>query len=69
MSGALRIPPLLRISMAVAALGALVSLALFLHAGPYTLVAFMFVAQPLLLLAVALFAVQVVKDLRRERLL
>jgi hypothetical protein len=55
--------------MALAALGALFSLTLFLHAGPYTLVFFMFVAQPLLFLAVALFAVQVFKDLRRERLL
>jgi hypothetical protein len=60
---------LLRLSMALAAMGALLSLALFLHAGPYTLVAFMFVAQPLLLLAVVLFAIQVLKDLRRERLL
>ena len=64
-----RVPPLLRLSMALAAGGAVLSLALFLHAGPYTLVLFMFVAQPLLLLAVALFAVQVFKDLRRERLL
>ena len=64
-----RVPPLLRLSMALAALGALLSLALFLHAGPYTLVFFMFVAQPLLFLGVALFAVQVFKDLRRERLL
>jgi hypothetical protein len=63
------VPPLLRLAMALAALGALFSLALFLHAGPYTLVFFMFLAQPLLLLAVALFAVQVFKDLRRERLL
>ena len=64
-----RVPLLLQLSMALAALGALLSLALFLHAGPYTLVVFMFLAQPLLLLAVALFAVQVFKDLRRERLL
>jgi cation transporter-like permease len=64
-----RVPFLLRLSMVMAALGALLSLALFLHAGPYTLVLFMFLAQPLLLLAVALFAVQVFKDLRRERLL
>jgi hypothetical protein len=64
-----RVPPLLRLAMALAALGALFSLALFLHAGPYTLVFFMFLAQPLLLLAVALFAVQVFKDLRRERVL
>ena len=64
-----RVPYLLRLSMGLAALGALFSLALFLHAGPYTLVFFMFVAQPLLLLAVASFAVQVFQDLRRERLL
>ena len=64
-----RVPLLLRIAMAFAALGALFSLALFLHAGPYTLVLFMFLAQPLLLLAVAMFAVQVFNDLRRERLL
>ena len=64
-----RVPSLLRLSMILAALGALFSLALFLHAGPYTLVFFMFLAQPLLLLAVATFAVQVFKDLRRERLL
>jgi hypothetical protein len=64
-----QIPALLRVSMALAAAGALLSLALFLHAGPYTLVVFMFLAQPLLGLAVALFALQVFKDLRRERLL
>jgi cation transporter-like permease len=64
-----RVPFLLRFSMVLAALGALFSLALFLHAGPYTLVFFMFLAQPLLFLAVALFAVQVFKELRRERLL
>jgi hypothetical protein len=64
-----RVPRLLRLSMALAALGALLSLVLFLHAGPYTLVIFMFLAQPLLLLAVALFALQVFNDLRRERLL
>jgi len=69
MTGSAQVPLLLRFSMAAAALGALFSLALFLRAGPYTLVAFMFLAQPLLALAVVLFAVQVFKDLRRERLL
>jgi hypothetical protein len=64
-----RVPKLLRLSMALAAVGALLSLVLFLHAGPYTLVIFMFLSQPLLLLAVALFAVHVFNDLRRERLL
>jgi hypothetical protein len=47
----------------------LLSLVLFLHAGPYTLVIFMFLSQPLLVAAVALFALQVFNDLRRERLL
>ena len=69
MTGTVRVPLLLPLSMAMAGVGALFALALFLHAGPYTLVFFMFLAQPLLLLAVALFAVQVFKDLRRERLL
>ena len=63
------VPLVLRLSMAAAGLGALLSLALFLHAGPYSLVAFMMLAQPLLGLGVALFAVQVFKDLRREGLL
>ena len=65
MTGMPRVPALLRLSMALAGLGALTSLLLF----PYTLVIFMFLAQPLLLLAVALFAWQVFSDLRRERLL
>jgi hypothetical protein len=69
MTESTRIPTLLRLSMALAGLGAILSLALFLHAGPYTLVFFMFLAQPLLLLAVFTFAVQVFKDLRRERVL
>ena len=69
MTESARVPLVLRVAMALAALGALLSLTLFLHAGPYTLVLFMFLAQPLLLLAVALFAVQVFQDLRRERLL
>ena len=69
MTQAARVPLLLRLSMALAGVGALLALLLFVHAGPYTLVAFMFLAQPLLGLAFALFAVQVFKDLRRERLL
>jgi cation transporter-like permease len=64
-----KVPFVLRLSIVLGGLGALLSLALFLHAGPYTLVAFMFLAQPLLGLAVVLFAIQVFRDLRRERLL
>jgi hypothetical protein len=63
------VPRLILLAMAAAALGALVSLALFLRAGPYTLVAFMFLAQPLLALAALLLAVQVFKDLRGSRVL
>ena len=69
MTGPMKAPFLLRLSVASAVLGSLVALTLFVHAGPYTLVAFMFVAQPLLLVAVALFAVQVFKDVRRGKLL
>jgi hypothetical protein len=64
-----QVPLVLRLSMAAVGLGVMLSLALFLHAGPYTLVVFMFLAQPLLGVGIALFAVQVFKDLRREGLL
>jgi hypothetical protein len=64
-----QVPRLVRLAMILAGLGSLLSLLLFLRAGPYTLVMFMFLAQPLLLLAVVLFALQVFRDLRRERLL
>lgn len=69
MSEAARVPPLLKMALISAAVGALVSLALFVRAGPYTLVTFMFVAQPLLGLAMVLFAAQVFRDLRRGKLL
>jgi hypothetical protein len=63
------VPILLRGAMASAVLGAALSLLLFVSATPYTLVAFMFLAQPLLGLAVVLFALQVFKDLRRGKVL
>jgi hypothetical protein len=66
MTDGAQVPRVLKLSMAAVGLGALLSLALFIHAGPYTLVVFMFLAQPLLGLGVALFAVQVFRDLRRE---
>ena len=46
MSGPHRAPFLVRLSAIMAVLGALLSLALFLHAGPYTLVIFMFGTGP-----------------------
>jgi len=64
-----RVPRLILVAMAAATAGALLSLALFLRAGPYTLVAFMFLAQPLLAAAALLLAVQVFKDLRQRRVL
>lgn len=64
-----RVPLLLRLAMGAAVAGALTSLALFLKPGPYTLVAFMFVAQPLLALAFILFTLQVFRDLRKGKVL
>lgn len=69
MTNGAQVPLVLRLSMAATVLGALISLALFVHAGPYELVAFMMLAQPLLGLGVALFALQVFRDLRKEGLL
>jgi hypothetical protein len=69
MTAGARVPILLRLAMAAAFLGALIALPLFVDAGPYTLVVFMFVAQPLLGGAVALFALHVFNDLRREGIL
>ncbi len=54
-----------KVAIVAAALGILVSLALLIRETPYTLVAFMFVAQPLLVLAFLLLAVEVFRDLRR----
>ena len=69
MNQSARTPKLVLLAMIAAGGGALLSLALFLKAGPYTLVAFMFLAQPLLAAAVLLYAVQVFKDLRRSKVL
>ena len=63
------VPILLRGAMASTLLGAALSLVLFVRATPYTLVAFMMLAQPLLGLGMILFAAQVFKDLRRGKLL
>jgi hypothetical protein len=55
---------LLRAAIACAALGILVSLSLLVRETPYTLVAFMFVGQPLILVAFLLLSVSVLRDLR-----
>lgn len=59
----------LRVAIALTALGILISLALLLKETPYTLVAFMFVAQPLLLLGLVFLTIHVVQDLRSRGVL
>jgi hypothetical protein len=59
----------LRAAIVAAAAGILVSLALLLRETPYTLVAFMFVGQPLLVVAFLLLAFEVFQDLRNRGVL
>ena len=59
----------LRAAIALTALGILISLALLLKETPYTLVAFMFVAQPLLLLSLVFLTIHVIRDLRSRGVL
>ena len=59
----------LRAAIVAAALGIVVSLALLLKETPYTLVAFMFVGQPLLVIAFLLLAFQAFQDLRSRGVL
>lgn len=58
-----------RIAVVSTALGILISLALLVKETPYTLVAFMFLAQPLLLLGFLLLGVHVFRDLRARGVL
>ena len=60
---------ILRVVIAATAAAVLISLALLIQQTPYTLTAFMFVAQPLLALASVLFVWTVFRDLRRGGLL
>jgi len=59
----------LRAAIALTALGILISLALLVKETPYTLVAFMFVAQPLLLLGLVFLTIHVIRDLRTRGVL
>lgn len=59
----------LRAAVALTALGILISLALLVKETPYTLVAFMFGAQPLFLVAVLLLVIHVLRDLRSRGVL
>ena len=59
----------LRAAIALTALGILISLALLLKETPYTLVAFMFVAQPLFLIAFLFLTIHVIRELRARGVL
>jgi hypothetical protein len=60
---------LVRASIVAALLGTAACLPLLIRETPYTFVLFMFVAQPLLVVAFLLFTVKVFQDLRRGQLL
>jgi hypothetical protein len=64
-----RLSLLVRLSLAAAALGVLASLPVLVHENAYTLVLFMFLAQPLLAVGFVFFAWKVFRDLRRKELL
>jgi hypothetical protein len=64
-----RLSVLVRLSLAAAALGVLACLPVLVHESAYTLVLFMFVAQPLLAAAFLFFVWKVFRDLRRKELI
>ena len=59
----------LRLAIALTAVGILLCLALLLNAAWYSFVAFMLVAQPLLLVGFIVFVGAVVAELRRKEVL
>jgi len=69
MKEAPRVPTLVRLSLPAAMLGTFVCLPLLIKETPYTFVAFMFLGQPLLLIAFVLFAWKVFQDLRGKQLI
>lgn len=62
-------PNLVTLAIAFAMAGILVCLALLIRETPYTLTAFMFLGQPLLVIGFLLYAWKVFRDLRRKDLL
>jgi len=60
---------LVRLSLGAAALGVIASLPVLMRETAYTLVLFMFVAQPLLAAGFVFFVWKVFRDLRRKDLL
>jgi len=67
-TGAAPAPKTLRLALLLAFAGTLVCLALLVQETPYTLVAFMFLGQPLLATAFLLFGWEVVRELRHRGL-
>lgn len=63
------VPDLVTLAIAFAMAGILVCLALLFRETPYTLTAFMFLGQPLLVIGFLLYAWKVFRDLRRKELL
>lgn len=63
------VPDLVTLAIAFAMAGILVCLALLIRETPYTLTAFMFLGQPLLVIGFLLYAWKVFRDLRRKELL
>jgi hypothetical protein len=64
-----RLSVLVRLSLLTAAFGVLACLPVLVRESAYTLVLFMFVAQPLLAAGFVFFAWKVFRDLRRKELL
>jgi hypothetical protein len=64
-----KVSVLVRWSLIAEGLGILLCLPLLVKETPYTFVAFMFLGQPLLVIAFALFTWKVFRDLRSKQLL
>jgi hypothetical protein len=64
-----RLSLLVRLSLAAAVLGVLACIPVLVRESAYTLVLFMFVAQPLLVAGFVFFAWKVFRDLRRKELI
>jgi hypothetical protein len=60
---------LLKVAIGAAAAGVAISIALLVRETPYTLVFFMFLAQPLLLAAFVLLGIEIMRDLRARGVL
>ena len=64
-----RVPLLVTLAISCTVVGLVVCLLLLVRETPYTLTAFMFVGQPLLVAGFALYAWKVIRDLKRKEVL